>query len=309
MFTKLIAANLDKKTVHTRALAMNSILALLTNMQNIKRSLRVGRQHYDISIDLFKVMLDKRLTYTCGYWDSAKTLDEAQEAKMDLVCRKIGLEKGMSVLDIGCGWGSFVKFAAERYGAKAVGVTNSKEQASIARKLCKGLPVKIRFQDYRQMTGKYDRVVSIGMFEQVGKRNMSTYMKKVHRCLSDDGLFLLHTIGHNVSLKTGEPWLDKYIFPGGVLPSIKQIGGSIENLFVMEDWHNFGMDYNKTLMIWHRNFVKGWPKIKHQYSPEFFRLWNYYLLFCAATFRARNNHLWQIVLAKEGIRNKYKSVR
>jgi len=248
------------------------------------------------------------MIYSCGFWHGAENLDEAQENKLDLICRKIYLEPGMKILDIGCGWGGFAKFAAEKYGANVVGITVSKEQAEFAKINCHGLPVEIRLQDYRSLDyEKFDRIVSIGMFEHVGPRNYQAYMKAVHSCLTDNGLFLLHTIGGNKSVFSVDPWINKYIFPGGVLPSIKQIGESIEKFFVMEDWHNFGTDYDKTLMEWYENFEKTWSDIRNQYDEKFYRMWKYYLLVCAGAFRARNIQLWQIILSKK-IFGEYKSI-
>ena len=215
----------------------------------------------------------------------------------------------MKILDIGCGWGSFAKFAAEKYSAKVVGITVSKEQVELGKKLCKGLSVEIRLQDYRDLNEKFDRIVSLGMFEHVGVKNYKKYFKIINNCLKDDGLFLLHTIGGNISKKHADPWVNKYIFPGGMLPSIKQIGKAIEGLFVMEDWHNFGADYDKTLMAWYNNFNKNWNKIKSDCSEKFYRMWKYYLLSFAGSFRSRKNQLWQIVLSKEGVFRGYKIIR
>lgn len=281
----------------------------LYNHQSLGRAFQVGEKHYDIGNDLYTRMLDPRLVYTCAYWKDAATLAEAQEAKLDLVCRKLGLKQGQKVLDIGCGWGSFAKFAAERYGASVVGVTVSKEQAALARELCAGLPVEIRVQDYRSIEGTYDHAVSIEMFEAVGYKNFRTYMEVVRRSLKPDGLFVLQTIGGNASVASTEPWLERYIFPNGMLPSIAQIGKSIEGLFVMEDWHNFGDDYDRTLMAWHKNFNDAWPELKDNYGERFKRMWDYYLLCCAGSFRARKNQDWQIVLSPNGVLGGYKAVR
>ena len=282
--------------------------ALVADKGSYKHSFEIGKKHYDTGNDLFSVMLDKRMVYTCGYWKNVNTLDEAQEAKLDLVCRKLGLKVGQSVLDIGCGWGSFAKFAAEKYGARVVGVTVSKEQAELARELCKGLNVEIRLQDYREVNEKFDHVVSLGMFEHVGLKYYKTYMKKVQKCLKDGGLFLLHTIGANTSNGRTDPWILKYIFPGGKLPSVSEISKSIENIFILEDWHNFGADYDKTLCAWFENFNRHWPELKKNYSDRFYRMWKYYLLACAGSFRAREIQLWQIVLSKKGVSGGYSRV-
>lgn len=279
------------------------------NMQTKKKALVVGEDHYDKGNDLYSRMLDSDLNYTCAYWKTAKTLDEAQQDKLDLVCKKIHLKPGMRVLDIGCGWGSFAKFAASKYGAEVVGITISKEQLELGKERCKGLPIELRFQDYRDVREKFDRIVSLGMFEHVGYKNYKTYMKIAHRTLADDGLFLLHTIGSKLSYRRGDPWIEKYIFPNGMLPSLQQISKNSEKLFVLEDLHNFGAFYDKTLMSWYLNFNHGWKELKSLYDDRFQRLWNYYLLCCAGAFRSRKLQLWQIVFSKYGIHEGYHSVR
>jgi cyclopropane-fatty-acyl-phospholipid synthase len=273
------------------------------------RAEEVGRKHYDTGNDLFQVMLDKRMAYSCGYWKGAKNLDQAQENKLDLICRKLNLEPGMRVLDIGCGWGSFAKFAAEKYGVNVVGINNSKEQAALGQEMCEGLSVEIRFQDYREVQGTFDRVVSIGMFEHVGPRNYRTFMQVVHDRMIDDGLCLLHTIGAPRPNKKPDAWSDKYIFPGGILPTIPQMAKAMEGLLIVEDWHNFGIDYTKTLLAWHEKFEAAWPTLEAEYGDRFYRMWRYYLLSMAGSFRARSNHLWQVVMVKQGVLGGYKSIR
>ena len=298
-------------------LILSTVKAKLLNLQTTSRSKEVGKKHYDIGNRLYKLMLDKELNYSCACWKNAKNLDKAQENKLDLICRKIGLKKGQRVLDIGCGWGSFAKHAARKYKAKVVGITISKEQVKLAKENCKGLPIEIRFQDYRDLNEKFDHIISIGMFEHVGYKNYNTFFDVARKHLKDDGLFLLHTIGGNRSSYGGDPWVLKYIFPNSMLPSVAQIGKAIERKFVMEDWHNFSADYEKTLLAWYDNFEKSWPELaKLQdekgeliYSDRFYRMWRYYLLMFAGTFRARTNQLWQIVLSPRGVRGGYQSIR
>ncbi len=313
-FNRILRSKLNKRVKITPKLAFYVISSVVLNLQRKSRAFNIGEAHYDIGNDLYEVMLDKRMVYTCGYWKRASTLDEAQEHKLDLVCKKIGLEEGMTVLDIGCGWGSFALYAAQKYKANVVGITVSKEQAEYASGLCSGYPVDIRLQDYRDVDGVFDRIVSLGMIEHVGYKNYSTYMKIAHKNLADDGLFLLHTIGSNISVVATDPWIGKYIFPNGMVPSIKQLARSMEGLFVMEDWHNFGADYDKTLMAWFENFDKNWnsvlkPVYGDRVNGSFYRMWKYYLLSCAGSFRARRNQLWQIVLSKSGIIGGYTSIR
>lgn len=307
--SKVMRARLDKELKPSLGLLLTYLWAQIFNQQTRVGSQRVAREHYDLGNDLYEAMLDPSMTYTCGYWKDAKTLQEAQDAKHDLICRKIGLKKGDRVLDIGCGWGSFLKFAAEKYGAEGVGVTISNEQAEYAREFCKGLPVEIRIQDYRDVNEKFDHIISIGMFEHVGVKNYRTYFEVANRCLKDDGFFLLHTIGQSESHVYGDPWLSKYIFPNSVLPSPKFVTTALEDLFVMEDWHNFGPYYDTTLMAWFENFRKAWPELKEKYDERFYRMWEYYLLMCAGLFRARSIQLWQIVLSKNGVPGGYISVR
>lgn len=287
-----------------------SIAALANNMRLVRPS-EVGKRHYDLGNELFEAMLGRGLVYTCAYWREASSLDEAQEAKLDLVCRKIGLREGDRVLDIGCGWGSFLGFAAERYGARGLGITFSQEQVSLARERLAGLPVEIRLQNYRALEEpeRFEHVVSLGMFEHVGFKSYRTLMRIVHKHLKDGGLFLLQTIGNNHSTRRTEPWLSKYIFPGSMLPSIRQIGRAIEGLFVMEDWHNLSTDYDRTLMAWYANVEESWERLQAPYDERFRRMWRYYLLSCAGVFRARRTQLWQIVLAKTGVPGGYRSVR
>lgn len=285
------------------------LAARLFNMQARGKAARNARRHYDLGNNLYQAMLDKRMTYSCGYWKQADNLDQAQENKLDLICRKINLQPGQRVLDIGCGWGSFARFAAERYGAEVVGITVSPEQASLARQLCQGLPVEIRLQDYRQVHEKFDQVVSVGMVEHVGRHNYRTFMQMAHRCLKDEGLFLLHTIGMAYSKTSIDPFTNTYIFPNALVPSLRQLGTAMERLFVVEDLHNFGTHYDPTLKAWFENFHRNWDQLKASYGERFYRMWKYYLLSSAGGFRARHNQLWQMVLSKKGLLGGYETVR
>jgi cyclopropane-fatty-acyl-phospholipid synthase len=242
---RLQKAELDKKIVSLR-LGLLALRAKLFNLQTPRRAFDVGKKHYDRDNALFKAMLDKRMAYSCAYWKESKSLDQAQEAKLDLVCRKLNLKPGQRILDIGCGWGSFMKFAAEKYKARCVGITVSEEQVALGKALCKGLPVEFRLQDYRDLNGKFDHVVSIGMFEHVGAKNYRTYFKVAHRCLKDEGLFLLHTVSCNKPGDSPDPWIAKHIFTNSATPTAAQIASAVQGLFIIEDWHNFGHDYAKT---------------------------------------------------------------
>ncbi len=305
---RVLKANLDAK-INPWTAFFSLSKARLFNFQKPSSCFIDCQHHYDIGNDLYQCMLDKLRIYSCGYWKSASSLDDAQEKKLDLVCRKLLLKPGMRVLDIGCGWGGTAKFIAENYQAEVVGITVSEKQARFAEKVCQGLPVEIRLEDYRSLKGVFDRIVSLGMIEHVGYKNYKTFMRVARRCLKASGIFVLQTIGSNHSQKKADPWINRYIFPNSLLPSAKQINDAIENLFVLEDWHNFGPDYDKTLMHWFQNFHNNWNNLKDTYGERFYRMWKYYLLSCAGTFRARVNQLWQIVLSPKGVPNGYYAPR
>lgn len=298
-FYKILQASLHKKVI-TRNLIMAILQAKILNKQTQKKSLIVAKKHYDLGNEFYTQMLDKRMIYSCAYWKNAKNLDEAQEHKLDLICRKIQLKPAEKVLDIGCGWGGFARYAAEKYGAFVTGITISQEQAEYAQQNCKGFPIEILLKDYREIQGTFDKIVSIGQFEHVGPKNYKTFFQIIDKCLKKDGLFLLHSIGAGKEHQTFDLWLDKYIFPNAHLPSINQINTATEGIFLIEDLHNFGTDYDKTLIAWFENFQKNWPEIKknHGFDERFYRMWKYYLLMCAGTFRSRLNQLWQIVFSK-----------
>jgi cyclopropane-fatty-acyl-phospholipid synthase len=283
--------------------------AKLINLQTSRRAFIVGKRHYDVGNDLYMRMLDPMLIYSCGYWQAADNLADAQIAKLRLVFDKLKLSSGMRVLDIGCGWGGAARFAAQHYGVEVVGVSISQQQVDFANSHKEGLAVKYIYQDYRELQGCFDRVYSIGMFEHVGQKNYHTYLDKVANLLTDDGLFLLHTIGRNETASGNDPWVDRYIFPNGALPSIQQIGRDCEGRFVVEDMHNFGFDYDTTLLAWHENFSQAWPQLKDRHDTLFKRMWEYYLLSFAGAFRARDLQVWQWVLSPKGLQSGYRSPR
>ena len=313
LLTRLLRARLDER-LHRAGELWDALRARLTNRQSRRRSFEVGERHYDLGNDLYAAMLGKRLVYSCGYWTQhhghvLADLDAAQEAKLDLVCRKLRLQPGMRVLDIGCGWGEALKFAAERYGVSGVGITISREQADYARDLCAGLPVEIRLQDYRDLRELFDAVFSIGMFEHVGVKNYRAYFEVVQRCLPEQGLFLLHSIGASRSVTHTDPWIARYIFPNSMLPSAAQITQTVEGLFVIEDWHNFGADYDRTLQAWRDNVEAAWSALAARYDERFRRMWRFYLGASMATFRSRHSQLWQLVLSKGGVNGGYVAPR
>ena len=296
---KLLLARLNEKVQDWRTI-LYVAAARATNLQNATRVFQAGERHYDIGNDLYQAMLGETMSYTCAYWANAKTLDEAQRAKLELICRKVGLEPGMRVLELGCGWATFAKYAAERFGVEVTGYTVSKEQVALGRELCKGLPVDLRLEDYRNARGSYDRVISIGMMEHVGHKNHRAYFETVDRCLKPDGIAFVHTIGSNISQKIIDSFFHKYLFPNALIPSLAQITGAMEGLFVPEDVHNIGEHYDPTLMAWNENFEKAWPSLQKRYDSRFYRLWRFYLLSSAGSFRARFTQLYQVVMTREG---------
>ena len=281
----------------------------LFNLQSSRRAFEVGEKHYNIGNDVFETMLDPSMSYSCAYWDGAISLEEAQRNKLAMICRKLDLRPGEHLLDIGCGWGGLARYAAENHGVKVLGVTVSEEQKKLATARCANLPVSIELLDYRDLRGQFDKVVSVGMFEHVGPKNYASFFSVVERLLKNEGLFLLHTIGNHLTTFTVDPWINKYVFPNGQLPSAQVIARVAEQRFLIEDWHQFGADYDRTLMAWWENFERGWSVLEGKYGQRFYRMWKYYLMSCAGFFRSRQGQLWQLVLSKRQRQMMYRSVR
>jgi cyclopropane-fatty-acyl-phospholipid synthase len=293
---RLLAANLDERVQGWRD-ALAWLRAALFNLQRRARAFEVGERHYDLGNDLYEAMLDRRMIYSCAYWQNANTLDEAQEAKLSLTLGKLGLRPAQRVLDVGCGWGGALKFAVEKFDVTGVGVTIAREQAEYARQSCEGLPIAIRLQDYREMREKFDHVYSIGMFEHVGVRNYRKYMRVVRRCLHPGGRFLLHTIGGIKSTNHTDPWIHRHIFPNSMIPSRQQIERAVEGIFSIQGWQDIGAHYERTLLAWRANFDRSWSRLAARYDERFRRMWHYYLGSCAAAFRAKKLDVWQVLLA------------
>ncbi|MGA8937585.1 MAG: cyclopropane fatty acyl phospholipid synthase [Acidobacteriaceae bacterium] len=280
--------------------------ARLTNLQSTARAFEVGRRHYDLDNDLFQAMLGPSMAYSCCYrGDGADTLDDAQFAKYDLICSKLHLLSNSTLLEIGCGWGGFARFAAEHYNVRVIGLTVSEQQANFARKHCAGLPVEILLQDYRSFNTPVDAIASIGMFEHVGLKNYPTFFDTARRCLLPDGLFLLRTTGTPQTTLATDPWINTYIFPNGKIPSLRQLTTALEGRFLVDELQDFGPDSDCTLMAWWKNFntyLQTSP-LAQKIDDHFQRTWQYYLLSCAAAFRARTLQLWQLVLSPNSISN------
>jgi cyclopropane-fatty-acyl-phospholipid synthase len=301
--TRVHGANLPDKVGKWKILCL-ALISQVFNRQTKSKSTDVSQKHYDLGNDIYEAMLDRRMQYTCGYWKDATTLDQAQENKLRLICRKIQLEPGMTVLDLGAGFGGLAHFMASEYGCRVVSYNISAEQLAYGREWCRNLPIRFEHKDYREAAHEaeaFDRVISIGLCEHIGLKNYPAFFELAHSKLKSGGLFLLHSIGGNASYTCTDPWMDKYIFPNGMVPSVAQLGKAMEGLWVVEDWHNFGPDYDKTLMAWWHNFDRAWPALQQKYGERFYRMWKYYLMGCAGAFRARKLQLWQIVLSKGDI--------
>jgi cyclopropane-fatty-acyl-phospholipid synthase len=298
LMCRILSARLDEMVHGGLKLLVPFLRALLFNRQSKSGSQEVAERHYDLGNDLFLSFLDPYNQYSCAYFRDTDDLNQAQRNKLDLVARKLELTDGDRVLDIGFGWGGLARYVAEHYRCSVTGVNISEEQVDYAKDFCKDLPIDILHCDYRDIRGTFDKIVSVGMFEHVGRKNHRPFMGVVHRCLHDEGIFLLHTIGSNESQVTSDPWISKYIFPNGELPSIAQISKAVEGLFVIEDVHNLGPHYDKTLMAWHERFRKAWPTLNGKYDKRFKRMWEYYLLTCAGAFRARSIQVWQFLMTK-----------
>ena len=311
LFTRLMRHNInDRIRGWTKVrLFTGAMRNRFFNLQSYRRAFQVGEHHYDIGNDVFEAMLDSSMSYSCGYWQNASDLEQAQQNKLELICRKLELKEGEWLLDIGCGWGGLARYAAENYGVAVTGVTVSREQLRLARERCAGLPVNIEYMDYRDLSGSFDKIVSVGMFEHVGPKNYPVFFDTVGNLLADDGLFLLQTIGDTTTVSHTDPWIDKYIYPNSKLPSARQIGDAVEGVFIIDDWHSFGHDYARTLMAWWENFDAAWPDLKDDYEERFYRMWKYYLMSCTGLFRSRQGQLWQLVMSKRQRSGAYRSVR
>lgn len=310
-FQRVMQADLDQKLGGWAKLTLlgEVIRHTLLNLQAPHRAYAVAQQHYDIGNDVFEAMLDSSMSYSCAYWAHADTLELAQQHKLEMICQKLDLQPGERVLEIGCGWGGLARHMARNYGVEVLGITVSQAQQLLAQDRCHGLPVEIQLMDYRALSGHFDKMVSVGMFEHVGPKNYPAYFDTAQRLLKDDGLFLLHTIGNYKTAWQTDAWIDRYIFPNGKLPSAAELTQAIEHQFLIEDWHNFGQDYDLTLMAWWEKFNRAWPELQFKYDESFYRMWQYYLMCCAGFFRARQGQLWQLVLSKRHSNRVYRSIR
>jgi len=308
MLTRLLEINVTKELKPSVSLIVHAIKSTVLNRQTKNKAASNAKHHYNIGNDLYQRMLDPEMAYSCAYWADAKNLNDAQLDKFELIAQKLQLKPGMRILDVGCGWGGFLRYVATHYGVTGVGISPADNQIAIAKERNGKLPLEYIQQDYRDLTGSFDRIVSVGMMEHVGPKNYETFFDKCISLLKPDGMMLHHTIASNLSKEVTDQFFDRYIFPGGVLPSLAQISRAVEKKVIIEDVHNFGPDYDKTLLAWHKNINKRWKELP-DYDERFQRMWNYYLLSSAAGFRARHIQLLQVVFRPMTSRGAYKAVR
>ena len=269
------------------------------------RSQKNVAHHYDLSGDLYDLFLCDDRQYSCAYFASEKdTLEQAQENKKNIIARKLLLEKHHKVLDIGCGWGGLALHLHKLSGADVTGVTLSREQHSLARKRAEegkvSDKVHFNFQDYRHVTEKYDRIVSVGMFEHVGRRQYQTYFDKVYDTLEEDGVALIHTIGRADGPGSTDPWTLKYIFPGGYAPSLSEISPIIEKAgLYITDLEIWRLHYAETLREWRKRTMDNKAAIEDLYDERFFRMWDFYLSSAECAFRNLGHVVFQFQLAKK----------
>ena len=300
MCCRAIRAQLDRRFTLRLPNLWALLTALIVNQQTVRRAQKVGRVHYDLSNDFFEAMLDPHMQYSCAVFAEGDDLAAAQLRKLEWICQRLRLRPGLRLLDIGCGWGGLARYAACHYGCQVVGITISQEQLRYAQRWCRGLNVEIQLRDYREkITGRFDRVVSVGMVEHVGPRNYRTYMRAAAHLLGDDGLFLCQAICNNFSNRYTDPWIERYIFPNSVLPSVASLARAAEGVFILQDIKNIGPNYDPTLLAWEENFRSAWTRFADRYGERFRRMWRFYLLSCAGAFRAGSLQVFSILFSKE----------
>jgi cyclopropane-fatty-acyl-phospholipid synthase len=307
LFRRVLSVNTQKKPLIRAARAWRSFQSRVMNLQTRKRSRAVAEEHYDIDHRMYALFLGPWNQYTCCFFDGTNDLERAEVIKLEMLCDKLELKPGMRLLDIGCGWGGFAKYAASTRGCEVTGISLSDEQIRYANDYTHGLPVTIRKLDYRDLPDSglapFDRISIVGMIEHVGYKNYAGLLEIVHQMLKPDGLFLLHTIGNNEHSTVVDPWMEKYIFRNSMAPAMSHLANAAEGRFVVEDWENYGHYYSPTLQAWHDRFNANWDRIRslktaRPFDDRFRRLWNYYLMSSKAAFDVEQLHLWQIVMTR-----------
>jgi cyclopropane-fatty-acyl-phospholipid synthase len=309
LFRRVLSASKLNSPLLRTARALKVLQSRLTNLQTRRRSRAVAEEHYDIDHRMYALFLGPWNQYTCCFFDGTDDLEQAEVIKLEMLCDKLELRPGERLLDIGCGWGGFAKYAAATRGCEVTGISLSTEQIHYARRFAHGLPVTIEKLDYRDLPRSgltpFDKISIVGMIEHVGYRNYETLMRVVHEMLKPDGLFLLHTIGNCERTTVVDPWMEKYIFRNSMAPSMDQLAAATEGCFVVEDWENYGHHYVPTLQAWHDRFNANWDRIRslktaREFDERFRRMWNYYLMSSKAAFEVEQLHLWQLVMTRRG---------
>ncbi len=297
---RLASARLQRVTEWLPRGMVQNVTARLFNQQTRGLAQRVARDHYEMGNDLFSGFFGRYKNYSCAYFQDTDDLDRAQRQKLDLICKKLDLRPGDRLLDVGGGWGELARHAAAEYGAKVTSINISEEQMRYARAHCKGLDVTVQRCDYRDVRGAFDKVAAIAMFTHIGQRNYRTFMQSIRRVLEPGGIFIMEGVWGNVSTNRIDAWMDKYVFPGAMIPSGAQTFQAFEDIFVAEDIHNFGPHYLKTLRAWDANFEAAWPELRERYGERMHRIFNYYFRTIAGFFRARALQNWHLVLTPVG---------
>ena len=307
-FLNLTFKNLGRSEVNTSGYFIKKVLHLwrfFTNYNFPMRSKKNVKHHYDLGEDLYDLFLDKSRQYSCAYWKTPnETLEEAQQNKINHIIKKLDLHPGQTILDIGAGWGSLCFAIAKQSECEVTGITLSRNQYEFCIKKSKELKLdnQCNFQllDYRELKGKFNRIVSVGMLEHVGRKFYKTFFKKINSLMTDDGLALIHTIGSTDPKEPPQPFIQKYIFPGGLVPSGSDLVDAVEKTgLILSDMESLIHHYDKTLVGWLDRFLKNREKAKKMYSENFCRMWEFYLASCSAAFKYRDLLVYQLQIVKD----------
>ncbi len=298
LFYRLCSSDLEKTSRRIPSQHFSRLFDFFINRQSHARAKSNAEHHYNLGNDLFFEFLGKFKNYSCGYFENADTLDEAQAAKMHKLCQLLDLKKGDRLLDVGGGWGEFAKFAATQYDCDVTSINIAQEQINHAREHCRDTAVEIVKSDYRDMTGTYNKIAVVAMFTHVGHKNYRVFMQTMSGLLEPGGKMVMETVGGLESKTRCEPWTDKYIFPGGLIPSMEQIDHSVRGLFKRDSVHEFGHHYAVTLQHWHRNFIEAWPRLRAHYSESMRLMFEYFFLSVAGDFRAKGLLHYHIAFSK-----------
>jgi cyclopropane-fatty-acyl-phospholipid synthase len=298
MASRMIGSGLYKFSLRMPIYLLPNLRDNVFNQQSKEMSLRVADRHYAMGNEMFFGFLGKHKNYSCGYYSGTGDLDEAQRLKLDKVCKLLDLQPGDRLLDIGGGWCEFARYAATHYGCEVVSINITDEQIAFAREYCKGASVEVRKCDYRDITGRFNKIAVLAMLTHVGRKNYRKFLEIAHGALEPHGTLLIESVGGHKSHSNCEAWIDKYIFPGGVVPCLSQIDAAASGLFQRTVTDEFGSSYVLTLRAWHRNLIQAWSAHEGRYGERVRRMFEYFFLTTAGSFRARYLLHWHILLKK-----------